>query len=105
MGGIYCTGYNLNYGCEVLDKNGRVVKGCSASDTRSITFGGYLNPCGTTYFGHSPTINVVVPISSTCSVSMRAQLPNKHYYCSVIPAGGGCRLSSDTYIFKQSNLK
>ena len=111
MGGIYCTGYNFDYMCEVLDKNGRVVKGCSASDTRSITFGGYLNPCGflptddQVGINHSPVLNVVVPINGSCSVSMRAQLPNKHYYCNVIPAEGGCRLSSDTYIFKQSNLK
>ena len=109
--GFYCAGYNFDYKCEVLDKNGRVVKGCSASDTRSITFAGYLNPCGflptddLVGINHSPVLNVIVPINGSCSVSMRAQLPNQHYYCNVIPAGGGCRLPSDTYVFNQSNLK
>ena len=104
MAGMVCSSYSIHYSCEVLDKKGRVVRGCSASDSRGISFGGYLNPCGTTYFGHSPTINVVVPISSTCSVSMSVQIPYRSYSCAVTPPVG-CDIPAKSYVFKQNSLR
>lgn len=105
MGGIVCSSYNINYSCQVLDKNGNVVRGCSASDTRSIQFGGYLNPCMNLNFGHSPVINVVVPINGSCSVSMQVQLPYRSYYCAILPIGGGCDIPAISYVVKQNSLK
>ena len=105
MGGIVCSDYHLNYSCQVLDKNGNVVRGCSASDTRSIQFNGYLNPCMNLNFGHSPVINVVVPINDACSVSMQVQLPYRSYYCDTIPLHGGCDIPAISYVVKQNSLK
>ena len=104
MGGIVCTGYYLDYDCKVLDKNGKVVKNCSASDTRSISFGGYLNPCLNLEFGHSPTLNVFVPINGTCTVSMKVQLPYRSYYCDKLPIQGGCDIPAKSYVFKQNSF-
>ena len=88
----------------ILDKNGNVVRGCSASDTRSIQFGGYLNPCMDISFGHSPVINVVVPINGSCSVSMQVQLPYRSYSCAVTPPVG-CDIPAKSYVFKQNSLR
>jgi hypothetical protein len=104
MGGIVCSDYKLNYSCQVLDKNGNVVRGCSASDTRSLQFNGYLNPCLNLEFGHSPTLNVFVPINGTCTVSMKVQLPYRSYYCDKLPIQGGCDIPAKSYVFKQNSF-
>lgn len=109
--GFYCAGYNFNYKCEVLDKNGRVVKGCSAVDTVEGPFLGKHVYCGSfpydqfIGFDHNPVLNIVIPINSSCSVSMKSKLPERHYFCAVIPDHGGCSEPDIIYNIKSTDLQ
>ncbi|MGN0902263.1 MAG: hypothetical protein ACI4M9_03170, partial [Succinivibrio sp.] len=110
MSGIVCSAYNPQYRCEVLDKQGNVVKSCSASDPMGgVTFNGYLNPCGIlpidSQIGidHSPQLNISIPVSDSCTISTSVQLPNRHYFCTTFPIGGGCPYPTETFTFGKEN--
>lgn len=75
----------------MLDKNGKVVKGCSAVDTVEGPVWGKHIYCGVSLadpklgFDHKPILNIIIPVNGACSVSMKAKLPERHYLCTYEP--------------------